>query len=1137
VSLETQSVLLNALPLLALAAALAAVAVLLAVSWRARGRIEAAELGLLCLLATLAVVAATLGALVLHDSRPLGGQLWVSFAAIAVALPPSVLVLARWRRVTPSITGASSGRDRREQISMLGSELEAVGPISSALGRVDEPRQAAGVVLDEVRRLLGLQFAAIALVGADESEATGLLAQDVAGEVEWWSRLRLDLVEEPSAIASVVSEGASLTIFDLSESPIVNRRLAERVGATSAAFVPLVVGGRVTGVLVAAATGERRAFSSGELVLLEAIAGEAALALDRTRAAGELAAALERQTALLQASRVVTGELRLETVLQRLVEEVAKLLESEAADCYLIDAEQGVFRCAAVHGLPLTMLGFEFPLERGLAARAVAGERSVRADDYDAKTLPVPNDAYRSFAGAIVAPMTWSGETRGVLGAGRRDPARPFGEADAQLLEAFASLASLALQNAESFELSARQARVERGFYRVATLLGEPLSHAETLDAVAQAACVSLGGDGSCVLMPEPGGLVLAGAHELVEPVAKAIAPGSVTAASLQIAAREGRVLAAAQLAADDRFDGPFREAVTASYRSLIAVPVQALRSEEHGLVVVFFVEEQAFTEDDLELGRHLAQAARGALERSELFETERRSRALSQELARSGTMVATELDPAAVLDELVDRAPALLRAEAGAVWLAEGEELLVVAASGEGLDDVVGARAPLETRPVGDTAHAQLPVALASVSDLPQGRDPVLARGFEGFLGVPLALPEGRGVLAVYSREARSWRQEEVESLAALAGNAAAALSNAVLYQRVAHEKERSVAILANIADGIVAVDRDGRVVLWNAAAERITGVSGAEALGREPSQLLHRRLESPGDAPAGDRVISIGRANEEVWLSVTEAVMRDPAGDVLGRIFAFRDISGDLAVEQLKSEFVWAVSHELRTPLTSIYGFAETMLRSDIAFGDEERKTFLGYIASEAERLTKTVDRLLDVARLDTGELPLHLAPTDLRTVVSEVVAGATQAAPAESHAFVLELPDPLEAVADREKLGQILGQLVDNALKYSPGGGTVTISGRREGEAVQLLVRDEGLGIPRGEEERIFRKFYRGSGREGRLSGTGLGLFIARGLVTAMGGRIWVDSSEGAGSTFAIELPGVPQRVVTTSAGSGV
>ncbi|NUR75149.1 MAG: PAS domain S-box protein, partial [Thermoleophilia bacterium] len=380
-----------------------------------------------------------------------------------------------------------------------------------------------------------------------------------------------------------------------------------------------------------------------------------------------------------------------------------------------------------------------------------------------------------------------------------------------------------------------------------------------------------------------------------------------------------------------------------------------------------------------------------------------------------------------------------------------------------------------------------------------------------------PLGGREGalHGVLSVYAAEPRAWREEEVQALAALASNASVALSNAELYQRVAVEREQSVAILANIADGIVAVDREGDVVLWNRAAEEITGVPAAEAIGRTPAQVLQRDLES--ETGGTNRLIAIPKGDQDVWLSLSEAVMRDPTGAVAGRIFAFRDISAEHVVEQMKSDFVSTVSVELRTPLTSIYGFSQTLLREDVAFGDVERRTFLEFIARESERLTAIVDALLNVARLDTGNLTVSLEPTDVAWVVSEVVSSAHPSG--NGHRFVAELDVEGVAVqADPDKLRQVLDQLVSNAVKYSPGGGTVTVSARRTDNVVELSVADEGVGIPQSERERIFSKFYKAGGGQG----TGLGLFIAQGLVREMGGRMWVDSEEGRGSRFAFELP---------------
>jgi PAS domain S-box-containing protein len=734
--------------------------------------------------------------------------------------------------------------------------------------------------------------------------------------------------------------------------------------------------------------------------------------------------------------------------------------------------------------------------------------------------------------------MVWSDEVRGVLGVGRRE-GRRFAPRDADVLGAFAGLASLALRNAEMFTQSARQARVQRGFYRIASVLGQSLSRPATLEAIAQAAAEAVGGSSAAVLVPSSGRLEAVGTFELPPELGRILDERAWERQSpLFRAAAEGRIVVSSSIADDERVLPDLRGAAVANgYHSLISVPVDAPRDAGRGLVLIFFAEQRTFSDDDLELARHLADATRGALERSELFEAERGARALAQQLTRTGRLLTSELDPAAVLDEVVQQAPALLNADAAAFRLFEEEELVVTAADGPGAELALGSRSPAGGWLSGDVVQAGAPLALAQAGDDERFRalDPMLQSGHSAFLGVPVGGPEGAtlGVLAVYASVPREWREEEIEALLAVAASTSAALSNAELYQRVALERERSVAILANTADGIVAVDRDGEVVLWNSAAERITGVPALVALGRAPVDVLQRSLEAP-DGTRGDRLVPIMRGREEVWLSVTEAVMRDPLGAVAGRIFAFRDISGDRLVEQVKSDFVTTVSHELRTPLTSIYGFAETLLRQDVMFGEEERQTFLRYIASESQRLTSIVDTLLNVARLDTGDLQVNLAETDVRDVVGQVLETVAPA-DADGHQFVVELPDePLAATADPEKLRQVCTILVENALRYSPDGGTVTVGAARRQDTVEVSVADEGIGIPQADQEQIFRKFYRGADAELRAGagGTGLGLFIARGLVTAMGGRIWVSSQEGEGSRFAFELP----AAAGASAGNG-
>jgi len=1229
------------------------------------------------------------------------GYLLLAFAAALFVA--AVLLLAAYRRRNASTPAPSEEPEEEPAPSSHAAPeaMEVPASVSAGFASASDATSVARTLLDEVVALLDVEFAAVALIDKDGKQATGLVARADGKDAAWWRSVRIDLEHEPSAIASAVFEASPLTIFDVESSPRVNRRLAERVGAKSAAFVPVLSGARVLAVLVAASTSRRRAFPPQEVARLESLAGEAALALEKTRSATQLQEALERerlvaaigrrvrseqdvqallrvaveevgkatsvarcfvrlgepgkpmpiraewdapnvrpigeaapilavanlavrkrrtvasgdvehdpqlkdpslgrvetllrigtksvlatpiqvfdqvigvfglhraetwdwteaeislaeavarevglalhtaqlleenrrrldrQAALVQAAQVMTSELQVETVLQRLVVEVTKLLEADAADCYLYDARRGVLRCAAVYGLPAELVEFEFPAEKALAGEAMRRRQAVVSGEYDHE-VQAPHPAYERFSGAMVAPMTWWGEVRGVIGVGTTDPERRFSSEDVEVLEAFANLGSVALRNVASIEQSTRQVRIQRGFFRIASVLAQPLSLDETLDAVAQAASEALGGSFAAVLMPGDPGLVLAGSHELPPPLVEFFRDGLGDADPLRESALRKRVLASPQLRTDDRFGDDWRRlGETAGFQSLVAVPVEAPRREQTGVGLVLFAEEQAFSDDEIELAHHLAGAARGALERAELFEAERRNRAIAQQLARTGTLIASELDPDAILEEIVAQAPGLVGADAAAVSILEGDELVVSAVHGEGTEEAVGSRVSAVGELAGEVVQSRGPVAIGDAREdgFVSGSDALLEVGYAAYLGAPVLGPEGgvHGVLAVYARSPRSWREEEVEAVAALAGNVSAFLSNAELYQRVVLERERSMAILSNVADGIVAVDRDGHVVLWNAAAEEITGVAGAEALGRPPADVLQGSLE-PDETSAGGRggLIQVRRGEEEeVWLSVSEAVMRDPAGAVAGRIYAFRDVSSDHLVEQLKSGFVSTVSHELRAPLTSIYGFAETLLREDVAFGDEERRTFLGYIASEAQRLTGIVDALLSVARLEAGGLQMQLAPTDLRDVVSEVVESAEREL-SNGRRFIVEVPEePLDASADRDKVRQVLANLVDNALKFSPNGGTVTVAARRTRDAVQVRVLDEGSGVPQSEQERIFRKFYRAEATTPALGGTGLGLFIARGLASAMGGRVWVDSDTGTGGCFVFELPTV-------------
>ncbi len=862
----------------------------------------------------------------------------------------------------------------------------------------------------------------------------------------------------------------------------------------------------------------------GEVALAEAVARELGLAIHTARLLGENAQRLRRQETLIEAAHVLTSDLRFESVIRRLVEEVVALTGADAADCWIYEPDRTLLRCHAVVGVPEWNVGRQIPPD-GTIGLALRSGKSVLKHDFATTEQPPPSPPYAVFSDVMSTPITWLGEARGVLGVCSREPGR-FHESDIEVVEAFARFASLALHNAESFEERERQTQVQRGFYRVAEVLGSTLSRAETLDALAQAACDALGGDAALVLELQGDAVLLAGAHEL---------PQSLRGG---FAAAEGRslwpfpgpgadetILASPELAEDERFGDALRAPLAAAgYRSLLCAPVAGGRDQAYAVAVVFR-EARAFTDEDILLTRHLSGAAGGALERSELFEGERRARTFAQRLAGVGALLSTSLDPAVVAGEVVREAPELLAADAAVLRLLEGDDLVVRAAAGPETERLVGSPSDSTAGVSGAVIQSRSVLAVPDVREQPRlsRGDLLLERGMCACVAVPLQAHGGGlyGVLTVYSRAPRAWREDDVESLSALAAAASASVANAELYQRVAEEKERSGAILANIADGIVAVGRDEAIVLWNSMAEQITGVPASEALGRRVPEVLQRELAADGADGEGERHMAIRRGGNEVWLALTEAVMLDPAGAVAGRIFAFRDVSRERVVEQMKSDFVSTVSHELRTPLTSIYGFAETLMRDDVDFTDTERETFLRYIASESERLIRIVDELLNVARLEAGTLAVTLTPVDLGAAAREAVSTAREQ-DGGLHRFLVEVdPAELAVRADREKLGQVLANLLDNAARYSPEGGTITVSARGGIDAAEITVSDEGIGIPRADQQRIFSKFFRAE-RAPAGQGTGLGLFLVRGLVTAMGGRIWVDSDEGDGSRFTFELP---------------
>jgi PAS domain S-box-containing protein len=342
---------------------------------------------------------------------------------------------------------------------------------------------------------------------------------------------------------------------------------------------------------------------------------------------------------------------------------------------------------------------------------------------------------------------------------------------------------------------------------------------------------------------------------------------------------------------------------------------------------------------------------------------------------------------------------------------------------------------------------------------------------------------------------------------------------------RREAEERGQAARVLEYVADGVFLVDAQGAVQLWNPAAEAITGVPADAVLHRPVEEVIpdwEARVRdvpiatAPAACAAPATTFPVEIRGRELWLSVAGVSFAE------GTVYAFRDLTEERRLEELKADFIATVSHELRTPIAAVHGAAQTLERGDVVFAEELRRQLLSVISDQADRLVHVVNDILLTSQVDSGGLALASEQVDVRDVVGRVIEAARAHAPRELSIELVAPPTLAPVATDRDKLRQVLANLVGNAVKYSPGGGRIEIRLESGPAHLRVAVRDEGVGVPKAEQQRIFEKFYRLPNMHHAVGGTGLGLYICRELVRRMGGRIWVESTEGSGSTFFVELP---------------
>jgi PAS domain S-box-containing protein len=341
------------------------------------------------------------------------------------------------------------------------------------------------------------------------------------------------------------------------------------------------------------------------------------------------------------------------------------------------------------------------------------------------------------------------------------------------------------------------------------------------------------------------------------------------------------------------------------------------------------------------------------------------------------------------------------------------------------------------------------------------------------------------------------------------------------------------SAAYLELLPDAVVVVDADGRVAYTNPAAERLVRAGRDELTGRPLDDVVplrdsagnpwwtcsERLRRLPGVRRVPPRELHLVAGGEPSPVELTASFLRDRDGRVVQAVCVLRDAKGRHRGDSQRGELISTLAHELRSPLTSVKGFTSTLLHRWERFSDDQKREMLKTVNMDADRVTRLIRELLDVSRIDAGRLELRRSEFDLAAMATGIVGRFDLQH--DGHSFRITFPDDFPRVyADPDKIEQVLTNLVENAVKYSDGG-EISVTGAVTEDEVEVAVRDHGVGIPPDQLPLIFTKFYRREG-SGAPSGTGLGLFIARGLVEAHNGRIWADSAPDQGTTLRFRLP---------------
>jgi len=1039
-------------------------------------------------------------------------------------------------------------------------ELYTLNKVGQAIATSLELDILLNTIYHQVSQLMDADYFYIALYDAVSDELAFPLVFE-KGERKRYSgrRARNGLTEY------VIRQRRPMLIQEQTEQVIANLGL-EVIGQPSLSWlgVPLAVGDKVLGVITVQSFTRSHAYDQKEMELLYTLAAQAAIALENAQLYGQMRRRTAELALLNTVSTAVSSTLDLNKVMQIVVTSIVPIIACQKSALFSLDGPEGKLQLSASQGLSAEFKQSlvwqdEAYLQRVRARNTVVVPDITTSGRSAAEIELAQREGYRALA--EVALMTQN-EMIGVISV-FYDQVHHFDLVERDLLTTFANQSASAIANARLYSRTdqalARRVEELSAIERIGRELTSTLEPQRVLDLVLEQAMKATNANHGCIAMLDK-------ARDLISVVTQR---GYTTEEAGKFSSVPhhpdkgilGRVLRSEQLTLIRNGQQESTDlSLDPEVRSQLAVPILC---EEPGPGVIGLESDQAdgFDEQDANFVSQLATQAAVALKNAQLFqERSQRVEELSL-LYQASLSLASSLEYTDVLDIISRLARHVTNSDTVTLYLYDNVNNQFQRATTQGYQATETSPSDIRREGVTYTViETGRPILISDTLTYPDINPKVVERGIRSVIGVPV-ISRGQvlGVLYVNHHQPEAYTDNDVRLVSALANQAGATIANVRLFTQVSEARDRLEAIINSTKDGILVLDNAGRVVIANAHMDIFSELGWDQLVGRTVEELIQNHRDALVDLLGLDskalsdwvtslqtnptesytRSFQISRAGggagpqQSSRPCFTELFGTPVLGEVrqpIGHLLVFRDITEEKELERMREDLTGMIVHDLRSPLTAVLSGLE-MIKEFIIEDDSDPLAVQAMDVAErsCEHLLSMVNTLLDISQLERGKVPLERAPAPFAPLVRSAVTHLSPLAAEHGVIVCTELSSDLPLVdIDNEKIGRVLINILDNALKFTPAGKQVTIRAAYESAELENVVlcsvSDNGPGIPEEYLEKIFDRFAQVHGQaipKGQR-GTGLGLSFCKLAVEAHGGRIWVTSELGKGSTFYFTLP---------------